>query len=71
MDEDTQADAWSQLSEDERALILRRLKGKEDLRGKGEITPRPNPDSAPLSYSQEQLWFLDQFEPGVPAYNRP
>lgn len=71
MDEDTQADAWSQLSEDERALILRRLKGKEDLRGKGEIARRPDPDSAPLSYSQEQLWFLDQFEPGVTAYNRP
>ncbi len=71
MDEDTQVDAWSQLSEGERALILRSLKRKKDQRGRGEITRRPDPDSAPLSYSQEQLWFLDQFEPGVTAYNRP
>ena len=25
----------------------------------------------PLSYSQEQLWFIDQVEPGNPAYNLP
>ncbi|MBD2771550.1 non-ribosomal peptide synthetase [Iningainema tapete] len=30
-----------------------------------------NRDSAPLSFSQARMYFLDQLEPGNPAYNRP
>ncbi len=30
---------------------------------------RPPHEHAPLSYSQQQLWFLQQYEPGLTAYN--
>lgn len=35
---------------------------------------RPSPDlpaQFPVSYNQQQLWFIDQLEPGNPAYNIP
>jgi amino acid adenylation domain-containing protein len=33
------------------------------------IAPRPQPGPAPLSFSQEQIWFLHQLAPDSPAYN--
>ena len=41
--------------------------GEEYIR---PVIPRAKSnDHAPLSYAQERLWFLDQWEPGLTAYN--
>ena len=33
------------------------------------LVPQPRGASAPLSFAQERLWFLEQLEPGTSAYN--
>nr|BFE74343.1 hypothetical protein GCM10020092_076440 [Actinoplanes digitatis] len=55
------------LSDSQRAALAARLR-----QGRGTTTiPRRDPNLAelPLSSGQEQLWFIDQFAPGLPTYN--
>ncbi len=66
-------DRLARLTPEQRALLETRL------REKGMSTPRaarirPIPDRErldhfPASFDQERLWFIDQMEPGNPAYN--
>ena len=57
------------LSAEKRALLEAHLKSEE---GNAEraIPRRPDFAPAPLSFAQQRMWFMDQLQPGNPAYNR-
>ena len=56
----------------DRAEILKTLLKVEEARKSRHATLRalPRSGTAPLSFAQMRLWFLDQFEPGSSVYNR-
>src|SRR3954452_10150807 len=51
--------------------LLKLMLAKKGIRlGKAEsLRPRVSGDELPLSFAQERLWFIDQLQPGLAAYN--
>src|SRR6266542_2119960 len=50
---------------------LRLSQERESQAARERIRPRPRAGRLPLSFQQEDLWFVDQWTPGLPTYNLP
>ncbi|NOX88828.1 MAG: amino acid adenylation domain-containing protein [Calditrichaeota bacterium] len=61
--------AWN-LAERFRYPIEKNLAQKIKTNGL-HISPQPRPDKIPLSFSQQRIFFLDQFQPNSSQYNIP
>ena len=61
-----------QLSPEKRALLLKRLREQAAAKAAEQevvITPVDRTQPIPLSFAQQRLWFLSQFEGANAAYN--
>ena len=60
------------LSPEKRALLEQKLIAEGDTGlSIPVISRRESTGACPLSFAQERVWFLEQFEPGSPIYNVP
>ena len=64
-------EALGELTADQQALLLLMLKKKAQARVEQRIARVPRGRQLPLSFAQERLWLVDQFEPDTPTYNIP